>query len=112
MVATARQYFEQTVRDAVSRSARALPDDVVVVFHIEGPGGGSWQVEGREGDTVITGVSKGPKDCEVRCSEEDFLRIVTGQLSARRAYLAGRLQVLGDVGLALRLQGVLQRKVA
>lgn len=109
---TARQFFEQTARSGLADAPRGLPDDVVVVFHIDGPGGGSWQVAGREGRTELTPLGEGPKDCEVRCKEEDFLRIVAGEMSARRAFLTGRLRVVGDVGLALRLQGILTRRVA
>ncbi len=108
---TARQFFEDTAPDGLVRASRGLPDDVVVVFHIEGPGGGCWQVEARDGRTELSTVEQerpGPKDCEVRCAEEDFMRMVEGDLSPKRAYLSGRLKVQGDIGLALRLQGILR----
>ncbi len=85
----------------------ALPEDVVVVFHISGAGGGAWQVDTRPGRASIGPVVDCPRDCEVWCSSDDFMGILLGTLNGRRAFLAGRLRVQGDVGLALRLQGLL-----
>ena len=82
-----------------------LPGDVVVIFHIQGPGGGSWQVDTRTGVFRSGPIKEGPRDCEIWCSVEDFMGILRGNVNARRAFLTGRLRVLGDVGLALRLQG-------
>jgi putative sterol carrier protein len=45
-------------------------------------------------------------ECRIACTVGDFKALVRGDLDARHAYLAGRLGVEGDVGLALRLQRV------
>lgn len=103
-----RVFFEEHAPAKLAgRIVAALPSDVVMIFHIQGPGGGTWQVLRGEEDVQIGPASDGPKDCQVWCSADDFMGIVSGTLSGRNAFLSGRLRVVGDVGLALRLQGIL-----
>ncbi len=106
--ATPQQFFEQAMgRRMLHRVADALPTDVTVAFFISGPGGGDWQVA-RTGRTPAVGpVAPGPKDCTVRCSAPVFMGIVRGTIDTRDAFLDGRLRLTGDIGLALRLQGIL-----
>lgn len=103
------QVFEHTLPVALSRVDRApLPEDVVVAFHVEGEGGGSWQVERTQGPAQVGPARSGPFDCVVRCSAADFMDIVQGRIGSKEAFLSGRLHVTGDIGLALALRGFLR----
>ncbi len=102
MLEDPRSFFEDLAPQSLDRIRRVLPDKVVVAFYIDGPGGGSWQVEQR--GPRIGPVGDGPKDCEVRCSEEDFMDILRGIRSPQKAFSEGRLTVTGDVGLVLKLR--------
>jgi hypothetical protein len=103
-----RTFFEEHAPRRLGHQAEAvLPDGVAVIFHVAGEGGGSWQVDTRDGQLRIGPMGEGLRDCEVWCSAADFMGILRGTVNARRAFLRGRIQVVGDVGLALRLQGVL-----
>jgi hypothetical protein len=103
-----RSFFEETVgRRLLAEVAQALPEDVTVAFLLSGPGGGDWQVARTRRGPRVGPLQPGPKDCTVACSAAVFMGIVSGQIDARDAFLDGRLRLLGDIGLALRLQGVL-----
>lgn len=103
-----RTFFEEHAPGLLGPAiSDVLPGDVVVIFHIQGPGGGSWQVDTKDGAVRIGSLVEGPRDCEVWCSTEDFMGILRGDVNARRAFLTGRVRVLGDVGLVLKLQGML-----
>ncbi|NOY28101.1 MAG: SCP2 sterol-binding domain-containing protein [Oligoflexia bacterium] len=103
-----RLFFEETLGSRLLRRVGdALPEDVVVGFQITGPGGGDWQVSTVAGRTRLEPLQAGPRDCTVRCPADVFMDIVRGNLDARDAFLDGRLRLLGDIGLALRLQSVL-----
>ncbi|MCL4692852.1 MAG: SCP2 sterol-binding domain-containing protein, partial [Candidatus Hydrogenedentes bacterium] len=39
-------------------------------------------------------------------SDEDWMKIVSGQLSGQTAFLTGKLKIKGDVSLAMKLQSV------
>ncbi len=103
-----RSFFEEQFPTRLGGSTGdVLPEGVAVIFHIQGAGGGSWQVDTQGGSLRIGPMQAGLRDCEVWCSEDDFMGILRGTVNARRAFLTGRLRVRGDVGLALRLQGQL-----
>ncbi|MCK6502631.1 SCP2 sterol-binding domain-containing protein [Myxococcota bacterium] len=104
----ARSFFEETVgRRLLAEVAKALPEDVTVAFQLAGPGGGDWQVARTSRGPRVGPLQPGPKDCTVSCTASVFMGIVSGEVDARDAFLDGRLRLLGDIGLALRLQGVL-----
>jgi hypothetical protein len=78
-----------------------LPEGAVVAIHVDGPGGGAWQID----ETMRLGpVDDAPKDCTIHCTAQDFMAILSGRLGAKEAFLAGRLRIQGDVGLALKLR--------
>ena len=105
---TPREFFEAFVPWSLRSVAETLPDGVVVAFHIDGPEGGSWQVEHDEEGSRVSPMGTGPKDCEIRCTTDTFMRIVRGSLGSNRAFLSGRLMISGDVGLALALEQFLR----
>ena len=53
-------------------------------------------VDSAEVDSDILG-------CKINISLEDFSLLMSGELDATSAYMQGRLQVTGDMGLAMEL---------
>ena len=107
-VTNPKEFFETFVPASLAAVERSLPGDVVVAFHIEGAEGGSWQVQRVADGPVVSPAHDGPKDCELWCSVDTFMRIVRGSLGSSRAFLSGRLRISGDVGLAMALEGFLR----
>ena len=46
-------------------------------------------------------------DCTIEVSEDDLLDLLTGQLDPLNAYMSGRLQIHGDMSVAMQLQSLL-----
>lgn len=46
-------------------------------------------------------------DCTIRMSLDDFVEMGKGELSPTMAFMMGKLKVDGDLGLAMKLQGLL-----
>ena len=106
---TPTTFFEGLLRSVLGRRlGLVLPEDVVIAFHIVGEGGGEWQVTRGEDFTDVGPLNAGPKDCEVYCSSDEFMGIVSGEVDATESFLDGRLQVLGDIGLVIRIQKMLR----
>jgi SCP-2 sterol transfer family len=81
--------------------------NAVYQFNISGPSGGQWSVDcTRPGGAIATGTSADAK-CTVSCTDADFLNIVNGKLNAQMAFMAGKLKIQGDMGLAMKLQQIL-----
>lgn len=102
---TALERVEEVFLSAPARSAFVgLPDDVSVTFDLHGDGGGTWTVTRTSGRTAVRRADIASPDCRIACTVGDFLALLKGDLDVRHAFLAGRLGVQGDVGLALRLR--------
>ena len=46
----------------------------------------------------------GEADCTIVASEEDFMKIVSGEQNPTAAYMTGKLKIKGDMGAAMKLQ--------
>jgi putative sterol carrier protein len=78
---------------------------------VDGVNGGDWQIERTAQGARVSAVDQAPKDCEMWCSEEIFMQIVSGALRSSRAFLNGDLRISGDVGLAMKCE-ILLREAA
>jgi hypothetical protein len=107
-VTTPREFFDTFLPRSIVGVEGTLPEDVVVAFHIDGPDGGAWQVARDPEGSRVGPVVEGPKDCEMWCSADTFMRIVRGSLGSNRAFLSGRLRIAGDIGLAMALETFLR----
>jgi len=47
-------------------------------------------------------------DCTLKISMADFIAMTQGELDGTTAFMMGKLKVEGDMGLAMKLQGVLR----
>jgi len=75
-------------------------------FAITGDGGGEWYVKIADGSAeVIQGTMENPS-ITLTASDEDWLKIVSGQLNGQTAFLTGKLKIKGDISLAMKLQSV------
>ncbi len=71
--------------------------DLVFQYRISGPGGGDWSVAVK--DQTCT-VKKGLADkaaCTLSIADDDFMRLISGDLPAMQAYTSGKLKIEGDI---------------
>jgi putative sterol carrier protein len=71
------------------------------LFEIDGVG--EWKVDVRDGNLT---VSEGAADADatISASEENFEKMVAGELNPTMAYMSGKLKIKGDMGAAMKLQ--------
>ncbi len=58
-------------------------------------------------DNQTIGTEDKPADCTIKVSLEDLTAIVGGELDPTGAFMQGKLQVEGDMGVAMKLGQVL-----
>jgi putative sterol carrier protein len=65
-----------------------------------------------DGNSAPPGVSAGGDrnaDCTIAVSLEDFERMAKGELDGTAAFMQGKLRVVGDMGLALKIGPILEK---
>jgi NAD(P)-dependent dehydrogenase (short-subunit alcohol dehydrogenase family)/acyl dehydratase/putative sterol carrier protein len=71
--------------------------DVVFQFDISGEAGGSWQVAVKDGACEVAEGSHGSPTTTIKMGDEDFVKMITGELNAMAAYTGGKLKIEGDL---------------
>jgi putative sterol carrier protein len=88
------------------RPEKAANTDATIHIKLwDRPGGGYDHVELRidHGDIAIHETPEREADLTLKIRPTDLRKLVTGETGARRLAFKGRLRVLGDLGLAMKL---------
>jgi len=102
---TPKEFFEQILPRRF-KPDKAAGVDVTIQVNIVGTNGGDWTVTIRNLKLEVKeGMHSSPK-LLVKMKETDCLDIVNGKMSGQNAFFSGKLQLKGDIMLALRLKEI------
>jgi putative sterol carrier protein len=96
-----KETFEKmpTVFDAT----KAQGVNSVVQYIIEGPEGGNWSIEIKDGNCRIEeGTHDSPK-VTITMNAETWLALVNQEISGMQAFMGGKLKATGDIMLAQKI---------
>ncbi len=105
---TPKDIFEKQIAERLSDDAAkaAVKDlDAVYQFHITGDDGGDWYIDCRDG--TVKGGTDDDADCTITVADEDFVNLVTGATPGPQLFMMGKLQIAGNMSLAMKLSQVL-----
>jgi predicted lipid carrier protein YhbT len=104
-VTSAQEFFDHGFSaDLRARVRQLLPLRVAVAFEVTGELGGVWVVRNDAAGVRVSREATKRVDCRLRCSDEELMAIIEGRNDARRSFFQGRLEVEGDIALALKIQ--------
>lgn len=63
----------------------------------------AWNVRLADGKASVAEEEAPSPNCTITMAEADFLDLLSGKLNGQMAFLTGKLKVVGDMGLALKL---------
>jgi putative sterol carrier protein len=71
--------------------------EVVFQFDISGGDGGSWYVTVKDRTCEVAEGSTGSPTTTIKMADDDFVKLITGELNAMSAFTSGKLKVEGDL---------------
>ncbi|MFC4768176.1 SCP2 sterol-binding domain-containing protein [Effusibacillus consociatus] len=104
----------QEVFSTLTEKMNTVPNGIAGVntvyqFDLSGDQGGTYQLKIEDGKAeYVQGTSFDAK-CSLQMSDESFLKLMKGKLNPTMAFMTGKLKINGDVGLAMKLQSILQK---
>jgi putative sterol carrier protein len=106
----------ESTQDVIQRLAEQIrtksPDTLRAAagtyqFHLTGDDGGDWALIIQDGAADVVAGTEPAAGVTVTMSAADFKDLAAQRLNAMSAFMAGRLKVAGDMGLAMKLAGLL-----
>jgi putative sterol carrier protein len=80
--------------------------DLVYQLHLTGDNGGVWHIAIADRECSLTPGAAARPDVTITMSAQDWEALMAGKLDAYTAFLQGRIEVAGDLSLAMKLQGL------
>jgi NAD(P)-dependent dehydrogenase (short-subunit alcohol dehydrogenase family)/acyl dehydratase/putative sterol carrier protein len=76
---------------------KAAGVNVVFQFNISGATGGSWYVTVKDGDCRVDEGTYDRPTTTIEMGDDDFVKMISGELKAMAAYTGGKLKIGGDL---------------
>jgi putative sterol carrier protein len=89
--------------------AAAANVDALIRINLTGNAGGTYFVEIHDGSASISNRSNGQPQLTMTLSAADYVALIEGKMNAQLAFLNGKLKMVGDMGLAMKLPSLFRR---
>jgi putative sterol carrier protein len=87
---------------AIEKNASAASQvGAIYKFILEGDGGGTWIVALKDVPNITAG--DGDAECTIKMPGSDFVDMLEGRVEGQDLFFAGKLQIDGDMALAMKL---------
>ena len=104
--------FEETlakVKKIAGEADVAGKDFLAVQVNITEPDGGVFYVEVKDGNVTVAPFEYNDKQCTVTMNNENFNKLLDGDLNPILAFTLGKLKVDGDMGKALAFSNLIKK---
>ena len=100
---TPKEFFEKALPSRF-KPDKAAGIDVIAQLNLTGLNGGEWVVTIKDQKLQVTEGTHPSPTLTLKITENDFMDIVNGKLSAEKAFFTGRVQFEGNISMALKLK--------
>jgi putative sterol carrier protein len=101
---TAAEKMESAKAAILKNASAASQVGATYKFVLEGEGGGTWIVALKDSPSISQG--DGDAECVIKMNANDYVDMVEGKTEAQQLFFAGKLQIDGDMALAMKLQAL------
>ncbi|MCY4064546.1 MAG: SCP2 sterol-binding domain-containing protein [Chloroflexi bacterium] len=90
---------------------RFLPEkagdmNATILFDLSGDNGGYFWIKIADGAATTGPGELSDPALTVKASADDWFAVATGEMNAMQAFMTGKLKILGDMGLAMKIQTI------
>lgn len=106
---------EISIQEMMEKVIRAFqPDkaagvDACIQFHLTGNQGGSWSATIKDQRLIVESGTVRDPNLSFSADTKDLMDMFSGKLKPMQAYMSGKVQMVGDIGLAMRLVKLFKR---
>ena len=104
MAQNAKEFFDTLETRVDATKAQGI--NASYLFDVTGAGAWKVDVEDASGVKVTEGATDAATTITI--GEDDFTKLVGGELNPMTAFMTGKLKVKGDMGAAMKLQKLFQ----
>lgn len=101
---TASEKMDQAATAIAKNASAASAVNAVYKFVLDGDGGGVWIVSLKGAPTITAG--DGEAECTIKMAASDYVDMMEGRAQGQDLFFAGKLQIEGDMALAMKLQAL------
>ena len=102
-VKTPKDFFDEVLPSRF-KPEKALGINVTAQINITGPNGGDWIVTIKNQKLEVKEETHPSPTLELKMAETDYMDLINGKMSGEKAFITGKLQFKGNIGLALKLK--------
>jgi len=77
--------------------------NAVIQYEITGDGGGTWHAVIKNGECAVNEGADPSPTVTLQASASDWMTVITGAQNGQALFMAGKLKIKGDMGLAMKL---------
>ncbi len=100
---TPKEFFEKDL-PLRFKPEKAEGIDVVAQLNISGANGGNWTIFIKDKRLQIKDGAHPEPQITLKCTDNDFMDIISKKISAEKAFFTGRIQFKGNITMALKLK--------
>lgn len=108
MTLTAAAALSEMVEQVIAEPDRSAGLTATYEFELTGEGGGDWHVVFDDGSPRLHHGRHAQPDTTLSMLADDFVALHTGELEGSLAFATGRMRVMGDATLGMRLGQMLR----
>jgi putative sterol carrier protein len=107
-VANPNEIFTQINSRLEANPSKIAGMNAAYAFDLSGDDGGAYHITLKDGSGEAgPGAAENP-NTTISMKDTDFVDLATGKLDGTAAFMSGKLKIKGDMGLAMKLQGILR----
>ena len=106
---TPKELFAHLPAELDPGTAKAL--HATIQFNLSGDAGGRWWVKVDDGRASVGEGSAAHANVTIAMDADDYVDMMVGSLNHQIAFMSGRLQISGDMSLAMKLRTLFRRPI-